>query len=45
MTEKEQAKIRFMEIINKTFVDRICNFDMITDEDRKELNELMKHFK
>lgn len=45
MTEKEQAKIRFMEIIDKTFVNKICNFDMLTDEDRKELNESMKHFK
>lgn len=42
MTDKEQAEIRFMEIFNKTFVNRICNFDMLTDEDRKELKELMK---
>lgn len=42
---QDVAKIRFMEIINKTFVNKICNFDMLTDEDRKELNELMKHFK
>lgn len=43
--EKEKAKQRFMEIINKSFIKGICNFDMLNEDDRAEIKELMKLFK